>query len=108
MYNEDITEETDKTNESLWFLGLEKRNVMHYMLRNKKVTTIPSTASGFAPSVPLGRSNTNKAKLETARQSSLAMYNVGKPPLAPTPMASNAPRWGISAQQRRQLRRRQQ
>ena len=28
MYNEDITEETDKANKSLWFLGLEKRNVM--------------------------------------------------------------------------------
>ena len=62
------------------------------MLRDKKVTTIPSTGSGFTPSVPLGRSNSNKAKLETARQSSLAMYNVGKPPLAPTPMAGNVPR----------------
>ena len=89
MYNKEITEETDKANESLWFLGLVKRNVMRYMLHDKKVTTIPSGASGFTPSVPLGRTNSNKAKLETAWRSSLAMHNVGKPPLAPTPMASN-------------------
>ena len=63
------------------------------MICDKKVTTIPSTGSGFTPSVPLGRSNSNKAKLETARQLSLAMYNVGKPPLAPTPMAGNVPCW---------------
>ena len=94
MCNEDITEETDEANESLWFLGLAKRNVMCHMLRDKKVTTIPSDASGAMPSVPLGRSNSNKAKLETARQSSLAMCNVGKPPLAPRPMASNVPLLG--------------
>ena len=100
MYNEDVTEETDKMNESLWFLGLEKRNVMRHMLRNNKVTTIPSGASGFTPSVPLGHSNSNKVKLETAWRLSLAMHNVGKPPLAPTPMASNATRrvtFGLTA-----------
>ena len=54
---------------------------------------MPSDASGSTPSVPMGRLNSNKAKLETARQLSLAMYNVGKPPLAPTPMVSNVPHW---------------
>ena len=33
--------------------------------------------------------NSNKAKLETSRRLSLAIFNVGKPLLAPTPMASN-------------------
>ena len=86
MYNKVIADETDETTESLWFLGLEKCNVMRHMLRDKKVTTIPTDASVTTPSVPLGRSNSNKAKLETARRSSLAMCNVGEPPLAPTPI----------------------
>ena len=37
MYNEDIMEEMDEMNESLWFLGLEKRNVMRYMLHVTRV-----------------------------------------------------------------------
>ena len=89
MCNKVVTDVMDETTESLWFLGLEKNNIMRYMLCDKKVTNIPTDASSSAPSVPLGRSNSNKAKLETAQQSSLAMYNVGKPPLAPTPTASN-------------------
>ena len=92
MYNESIADGTDETTESTWFLGLKKRDVMRYMLRDKKVTTIPLDPNVTTPSVPLGRTNSNKAKLETARQSSLAMYNVGKPPLAPAPMASNTSR----------------
>ena len=92
MYNEVVTNEADKTMESLWFMGLKKRDIMRYMLRDKKVNTIPTDVSVTMPSVPLGRSNSNKAKLETARQLSLAMHNVGKPPLAPTPMASNTNR----------------
>ena len=35
MYNEVVTDGTDETTESLWFLGLEKHNVMRYMLRDK-------------------------------------------------------------------------
>ena len=101
MYNEFITDGTGDDMEYAWFLGLKKRDVMRYMLRDKKVTTIPTDPSVTTPSVPLGRSNSNKAKLETARRSSLAVYNVGKPPLAPTPMASNPSR-------RVTLRRRQQ
>ena len=46
MCNEDIAEETDESNESLWFLGVEKRNVMRCMLRDKKVATIPSGTGG--------------------------------------------------------------
>ena len=86
MHNNVIADEADKTTEALWFLGLEKRNLMRYMLRDKKVTTIPTDTSVTTPSVPLG---SNKAKLETAWRSSLAVFNVGKPPLAPMPMASN-------------------
>ena len=71
---------------------LKKRDVMRYMLRDKKVTTIPTDPSDTTPSVPLGRANSNKAKLHTPRRSSLAVCNVGKPPLAPTPMASNTSR----------------
>ena len=66
MYNEFITDEMDDTMEDAWFLGLKKRDVMRYMLRDKKVTTIPTDPSITTPSVPLGRSNSNKAKLETA------------------------------------------
>ena len=93
MYNEFITDGTDETTESTWFLGLKKRDVMRHMLCDKQVTTIPSDPNVTTPSVPLGRMNSNKAQLETARRLSLAMHNVGKPPLAPTPMASNVPRW---------------
>ena len=46
MCNEAVTEETDKTTECVWFLGLAKRNVMRHLLRDKKVTTVPSDASG--------------------------------------------------------------
>ena len=60
---------------------------MRYMLRDKKVTTISTDQRVTTPSVPLGRTNSNKVKLETARRSSLAVCNVGKPPLAPMPMA---------------------
>ena len=66
MCNEFITDGTDETTESAWFLGLKKRDVMRYMLCDKKVTTIPTDPSITMPSVPLGRSNSNKAKLETA------------------------------------------
>ena len=54
MYNKDITEETDKANESLWFLGLKKCNVMRYMLCNKKVTMIFSLCQWFYTFCPLG------------------------------------------------------
>ena len=62
---------------------------MRHMMCDTKVTTIPSATSATMPSVPLRGLNSNKAKLEMAQQLSLAMYNVGKPPMAPTPMASN-------------------
>ena len=51
MYNEFITDGTDETTESTWFLGLKKRDVMRYMLRDKKVTTIPTDPSATTPSV---------------------------------------------------------
>ena len=95
MYNEFIMDGTDETTESTWFLGLKKRNVMRHMLCDKKVTTIPTDPT-TTPSVPLGRTNSNKAKLETAWRLSLAMYNVGKPLLLIDGLRL--------AQQRRQLR----
>ena len=67
--------------------------MMHYMMCDSKVTTIPSATGITAPSVPLGRSNLNEVKLEMAWRLSLAMYNVGKPPMAPTSMASNVAQW---------------
>ena len=67
--------------------------VMRYMMCEMKVTTKASATSATAPNIPLGQSNSNKAKLEMARQLSLAMHNVGKLPLAPTPLASNVTCW---------------
>ena len=66
MPNKEIADATSDLDETLWFLGLEKSNVMRHMLRNKKVTMMPSAASGSVPSVPLGRLNSDKVKLETA------------------------------------------
>ena len=58
-------------------------------VKRKFSLSIPLDPSVTTPSVPLGRTNSNKEKLETAQRSSLAVYNIGEPPLAPTPMASN-------------------
>ena len=92
MYNEQILDTMSKEDKNMWFLNLGKQMVMRYVMREMKVTTIPLATSATMPNVPLGRSNSNKAKLETAQQLSLAMCNVGKPPLAPMPMASNVTR----------------
>ena len=40
--------------EDAWFLALKKRDVMRYMLRDKKVTTITTDPSVTTPSVPVG------------------------------------------------------
>ena len=93
MYNEQILDTMSKDDKNMWFLNLGKQMVMRYMMHKTKVTMIPSATSATMPNVPLGQSKSNKAKLETAWQSSLAMYNVGKPPLAPMPMASNVTHW---------------
>ena len=66
---------------------------MHYMMHKMKVTAMPLATSATTPKVPLGQSNSNKAKLETAQQLSLVMHHIGKLPLAPTPMASSVTRW---------------
>ena len=62
---------------------------MRCMMRNSKVTMTPSASSVNTLGIPLGRSNSNEVKLEMARQSSLAMFDVGKPLLAAAPMAIN-------------------
>ena len=59
------------------------------MMQNHKMTTIPSTASDFMPSVLVAQLDSNKAKLEAAWQLSLAMHNIGKPPLASMPTAGS-------------------
>ena len=92
MYNEQVLDTMSEDNKNMWFLGLTKHMLVRFMMRETKVTTIPSVASVSLPSVPLGRLNSNKANIETAWQSSLVMHNVGKPLLAPMPMASNASR----------------
>ena len=92
MYNKQILDSMSEYDENMWFLNLNKRVVMRHMMRDTKVTTIPSASISNMPNVPLGRSNSNEAKLEMARRSSLAMFNVGKPLLAPTPMANTGTR----------------
>ena len=89
MHNEQVSDAMSKDDKNMWFLDLEKQTVMCYMMCETKLTAIPSATGVTTPNVPLGQSNSNKAKLETAWQSSLAMYNVGKLLLAPMPMASN-------------------
>ena len=89
MHNKQVLDAMSKDNKNMWFLNLGKRMIMQHMMHEMKVTTIPSMTGITMPSIPLGQSNSNKVKLEMARQSSLAMDNVGKLPLAPTPMASN-------------------
>ena len=93
MYNKQILDVMSKDDENVWFLNFGKQTVIRYMMRETKVTTMPSATSATAPNVPLGQSNSNMAKLEMAWQSSLVMCNIGKPPLAPTPMASNVTCW---------------
>ena len=93
MYNEQILDKTSKDNKNMWFLNLGKCIIMRHMTRETKMTTIPFVKSVTASSVPLGQLNSNKAKLETAWQSSLVMCNTGKPLLAPMPMASNVSCW---------------
>ena len=84
-----VSDSMSNDNENMWFLGLSKHTLMQNMMGDTKVNTVPSTAIASAPGVPLGRLNSDKAKLETAWQLSLAMFNVGKPLLAPTPTAGN-------------------
>ena len=92
MCNKQVLDTMSEDDENLWFLSLSKRGVMRCIMRDTKVTTIPSANIIATPNVPLGRSNSNKAKLEMAQRLSLVMYNVGKLPLAPTPIASNVTR----------------
>ena len=54
MYNKQILDTISKDDENMWFLNLGKRTVMHYMMCNAKVTTLPSAAGITMPSVPLG------------------------------------------------------
>ena len=93
MHNEQVSDAMSKEDKNMWFLNLEKQTVLRHMMRETKVTTMPLATSVNAPNFPLGQTNSNKAKLEKARQSSLAMCNVGKLPLAPAPMASNVTYW---------------
>ena len=92
MYNEQVLDTMSEDDENTWFLNLKKRSVMRYMMRDTKVTTIPLASIIFTPNVPLGQLNLNKAKLEMAWRSSLAMFNVGKPSLAPTRTATTGTR----------------
>ena len=92
MCDEQVLDAMSKEDKNTWFLNVNERNVMCYMMRNAKVTTIPLASIITTPNVPLGRLNSNKAKLETARRSSLAMCDVGKPVLAPTPTANTGTR----------------
>ena len=93
IYNEQILESmSEEEDKNMWFVNLNKRIVMRCMMHDTKVTTIPLANIVSTPNVTLGRSNSNKAKLEMAWQLSLAMFNVGKPPLAPMPMANTGTR----------------
>ena len=54
MYNKQILDTMSKDDENMLFLGLGKHTVMCYMMRDAKVTTIPSATIVITPSVPLG------------------------------------------------------
>ena len=73
--NKQVLDEMSKSDENVWFLSLSKQMLMQHMMRDAKVTAVATTASDTTPGTLLGQSNLNKAKLETARQSSLAMKN---------------------------------
>ena len=63
MYDEQVLDAMSKEDENTWFLDMSKRGVMCYMMRDVKVTAIPSASIISAPNVHLGRMNSNKAKL---------------------------------------------
>ena len=93
MCNEQVSDAMSKGNANVWFLGWSKCTLMRCTMHDTKATTVSTTASVSVPGVPLGRLNSDKAKLEMAWQSSPQMFDIGKPLLAPAPMASNVSRW---------------
>ena len=90
MCNEQVVDSASEDDENVWFLELIKCMLMCHMLHECKVTTLLTTTGDATSSVPLTSSDSNKAKLEAAWQLSLAMFNLGKPPLAPVLMAESA------------------
>ena len=76
MCNEQVSDALPKDNEKMWFLNLGKRTVMRHMMQETKMNMMSLAMSVTVPNVPLGQSNSNKAQLEKARQSSSAMDNV--------------------------------
>ena len=84
-YNEEIDASTPETTERMWFFDQTKNKTMRYMLRDRQVTKLPGAGVIQTPVATLGRPDSNKAKLEEARRSSLALFQSGRPPLAPTP-----------------------
>ena len=54
MLNKQISDVMSEDDENMWFLNLGKWTVMCHMMRDTKVTTIPSATSTTAPYVPLG------------------------------------------------------
>ena len=87
MCDKQVLDSMSEDDENVLFLDLSKCTLMCHMMHEHKVTTVPLTTGDSMPSVPLSQSDSSKTKLEAARQSSLAMCNVGKPLLAPMPMA---------------------
>ena len=92
MHNEQVLDVMSESNKNMRFLGLSKCVLIQHKMRDTKVTAILSPASVSTPSILLGQLDSNKAKLEAAWQSSLATHNIGKPLLAPLPMAGSANR----------------
>jgi hypothetical protein len=90
-YNEEVTESTPTSREIMWFFENNKTTVNRYLLRQRKVTKLPEDEKATAPSAtPVFTRDSNKAKLEASRRSSLATFNLGKSPSAPTtPMSAN-------------------
>ena len=54
MCDEQVLDTMSKEDKNTWFLNLNKRSVMHYMMRNTKVTTTPLASIISTPNVPLG------------------------------------------------------
>ena len=53
MYNKQISDSMSKDDKNMWFLDLNEQIVMRYMMRDTKVTTVPSASVVTAPNVPL-------------------------------------------------------
>jgi hypothetical protein len=96
-YNDEVTESTPTSCEIVWFFENNKNTVNRYILRQRKVTQLPEDRETTTPNAtPVFKKDSNKAKLEASRRSSLAMFNLGKPPLTSATTTTTNPRTRVT------------